>query len=347
MEAMGITKDKLEMLEQFITLLKFNSSFLHSEELRFLKDWLVNDLKATLPDPPNDKSNGDKPTYVDAASGKPAWTKEESSESDEEEEEDESDIEIDNEGVIPGDNDAPQDMGDDSKEATEEEQEEAMKMRQLGMEALGNGDNEGAVTHFTAGIKLDNTKTVLFAKRGLSFLRMQKPNAAIRDANKALQINPDSAAAYKVLGKAQKLLGKWEESCHNFEVAQKIDYDDEIHDLLKEIKPKAMKIREHEMARERKRKEKEIAARIKRVKKAQKAQAKAKKEQEEREKADAERLRKEMPDMFKFAGAQGMPDFASFAKQQNGKTDDVQEDKMDETEDEPKIFEVPTDIDLD
>uniref|UniRef100_F6YI57 Hsp70-interacting protein N-terminal domain-containing protein n=1 Tax=Ciona intestinalis TaxID=7719 RepID=F6YI57_CIOIN len=278
-----ITKDKLSMLEQFIKLIKFNTSILHTPELKFLKDWLVDDMKATLPDPPATEANGDKPSYAEAASGKSAWSKKESSEEEEEEEDEESDLDIDMEGVIPGDTDPPQDMGDDSKEATEEEQDEAMKMRRLGMEAMSNGDNEGAIEHFTAGIKLDNTKTVLFVKRGTAYLRLAKPNAATRDAKKALEINPDSAAAYKVLGKADKFLGNWAEACHNFEVAQKIDYDDEIHDLLKEIKPKATKIREHTMARERKKKEKEIAARIKRVKKAQKAQEKAKKEQEERE----------------------------------------------------------------
>jgi len=31
-----------------------------------------------------------------------------------------------------------------------------------------------------------------------SYLRLSKPNAAIRDCTKALEINPDSAAAYKV-----------------------------------------------------------------------------------------------------------------------------------------------------
>lgn len=43
--------------------------------------------------------------------------------------------------------------------------DQAASMRQLGMEAMSNGDNEGAVKHFTAGILLDNSKTVLFVKR--------------------------------------------------------------------------------------------------------------------------------------------------------------------------------------
>ena len=35
----------------------------------------------------------------------------------------------------------------------------------LGIDALNSGDCEGAIKHFTSGIRLDSTKTVLFIKR--------------------------------------------------------------------------------------------------------------------------------------------------------------------------------------
>ena len=38
-------------------------------------------------------------------------------------------------------------------------------MKMLGIDALNGGDVEGAITHFTSGIKLDCTKTVFFIKR--------------------------------------------------------------------------------------------------------------------------------------------------------------------------------------
>ena len=38
------------------------------------------------------------------------------------------------------------------------------------------------------------------------FIRMQKPNAAIRDCNEAIKINPDSAQPYKWRGRAHRLL---------------------------------------------------------------------------------------------------------------------------------------------
>ena len=36
------------------------------------------------------------------------------------------------------------------------------------------------------------------------FLKLQKPNAAIRDCNEAVKINPDSAQGYKWRGKAHR-----------------------------------------------------------------------------------------------------------------------------------------------
>ena len=37
-----------------------------------------------------------------------------------------------------------------------------------------------------------------------AFIRLEKPNAAIRDCDQAIQINPDSAQSYKWRGKAYR-----------------------------------------------------------------------------------------------------------------------------------------------
>jgi len=343
MDPLGIAAEKIEMLKQFVKLCKMNPSLLNVPQMKFFKDWIVNDLGGTIPGSASssEHTNGDnvdsekpKPSYANAAKdNKSAWGEhmaESSDDSDESESDDSDEIMMedfgDDENVIAGDNDPPQDMGDDAKEPTDQEQDEAMSMRSLGMQAMGDGDNEGAIKHFTAGILLDNSKTVLFVKRGTAYLRLKKPNAAIRDCRKALLLNPDSAAAYKTLGKAQKLLGLWDEACHSFEEAQKIDFDEDILDLLKDIKPKATKIREYKLAVERKQKEKEIKERIKRVKKAKKKQEKARKAQEKREQEEAASGSGGMPDMsgmfgpggtFQFPGGGdfSQADFAKFAQQ--------------------------------
>lgn len=79
--------------------------------------------------------------------------------------------------------------------------------------------------------------SLLFAKRGQCYLRLQKPNACIKDCTNALKINPDNAAAYKFRGRAHRLLGHWLEAAQDLRSASKIDFDEQVDEWLKEITP--------------------------------------------------------------------------------------------------------------
>ncbi len=62
--------------------------------------------------------------------------------------------------------------------------------------------------------------------------------AAIKDCNEAAKLNPDSAQVYKWRGRAHQLLGHWEEASKDLNLSSKLDYDDDVQEWLKEIKPK-------------------------------------------------------------------------------------------------------------
>uniref|UniRef100_A0A8B9Z1L7 ST13 Hsp70 interacting protein n=1 Tax=Buteo japonicus TaxID=224669 RepID=A0A8B9Z1L7_9AVES len=134
--------------------------------------------------------------------------------------------------------------------------------------ALSEGELQKAVDLFTDAIKLNPCLAILYAKRASVFVKLQKPNAAIRDCDRAIKINPDSAQTYKWRGKAHRLLGHWEEAAHDLALACKLDYDEDASAMLKEVQPRAQKIAEHRRKYERKREEKEIKERMERVKKA-------------------------------------------------------------------------------
>ena len=70
------------------------------------------------------------------------------------------------------------------------------------------------------------------------FIKLKKPNAAIRDCDEAIRINPDSAQGYKWRGRAHLLLGHWEEAAKDLQTACKLDYDEDADEWLREIKPK-------------------------------------------------------------------------------------------------------------
>ena len=70
------------------------------------------------------------------------------------------------------------------------------------------------------------------------FLKLEKPNAAIRDCDAALKLNENSAQGYKWRGRANFLLGHWEEAAKDLQVASRLDYDEDVNSWTKEIKPK-------------------------------------------------------------------------------------------------------------
>uniref|UniRef100_A0A8D2LRB7 ST13 Hsp70 interacting protein n=1 Tax=Varanus komodoensis TaxID=61221 RepID=A0A8D2LRB7_VARKO len=214
---------KLNELRAFVKLCKQNPAVLHAEEMRFFREWAK----------PEEKKPEEPP--------KPP-----------EPESEESDLEIDNEGVIEPDSDEPQAMGDESVEVTEEMMDQANEKKVEAINALGEGELQKAIDLFTEAIKLNPHLAILYAKRASVFVKMQKPNAAIRDCDRAIQINPDSAQTYKWRGKAHRLLGHWEEAARDLSLACKLDYDDEASAMLKEVQPRAQKIAEHRRKYERK-----------------------------------------------------------------------------------------------
>jgi len=166
-------------------------------------------------------------------------------------------------------------MGDITKTPTEEEQDQASDIRTKAAAAYSEQNFDQAISLYTDAIQLNPTNALFYAKRGQAFLKLNKPNACIRDCNRALELNCDSAAAYKFRGRAHRLLGNWENSAKDLRQACKIDFDEEADEWLREVTPNAKKIEAHHIKQERKKAEKELRERQERVRKAQKANEKA------------------------------------------------------------------------
>ncbi|KAJ8512991.1 hypothetical protein OPV22_003425 [Ensete ventricosum] len=168
----------------------------------------------------------------------------------------ESDIELEGE-IVEADNDPPQKMGDPSVEVTDENRDVSQEAKGKAVEAISEGRFEEAIEHLTEAVLLNPTSAIMYATRASVYIKMKKPNAAIRDATAALEINPDSAKGYKTRGIAFSMLGKWEEAAKDLHVASKLDYDEEISSVLKKVEPNAHKIEEHRRKYDRLRKERE------------------------------------------------------------------------------------------
>uniref|UniRef100_A0A2K5IZC1 STI1 domain-containing protein n=1 Tax=Colobus angolensis palliatus TaxID=336983 RepID=A0A2K5IZC1_COLAP len=141
-----------------------------------------------------------------------------------------------------------------------------LKREVAAIEALNDGELQKAIDLFTDAIKLNPQLAILHAKRASVFVKLQKPNAAIRDCGRVIEINPDSAQPYKWRGKAHRPLGHWEEAVHDLALACKLDYDEGASIMLKEVQPRYEQKREE----------------IERVKKAGEEHERAQREEEAR-----------------------------------------------------------------
>ncbi|KAM7338788.1 hypothetical protein ACRRTK_002272 [Alexandromys fortis] len=237
---------KVSKLRAFVKMCKQDPSDLHTKEMRFLREW-VESMGSKVP-PATRKTKSEENVKEEKRDDKT----EESIKTDEPSSE-EGDSEIDSEGVIEPDTDNPQEMGDENAEITEEMMDQTNEKKGAAIEAL--------------------------MMRASVFVKLQKPNAAIRDCDRAIEINPDSAQPYKWQGKAHGLLGPWEEAAHDPALACKLDYDEDASAMLKEVQPRAQKVAEHQRKYERNREEREIKERIERVKKAREEHERAQREE--------------------------------------------------------------------
>lgn len=244
---------KIAELKLLVDQCKSNPSILHNPSLAFFKTYLQS-LGARIPlDPKSDRGGYD---VSDAEKHVDSKIPNLSSNGKLEDDIVESDIDLDDTDVVKGDHDPPQKMGDPSIEVTEENRDAAQLSKSKAMDAISEGKLDEAKDLLTEAITLNPSSAILYATRASVFVKINKPNAAIRDADAALQINPDSAKGYKLRGVARAMLGLWEEAASDLHVASKLDYDEEIGLVLKKVEPNARKIEEHRRKYERLRKEK-------------------------------------------------------------------------------------------
>ncbi|KAG8659399.1 hypothetical protein MANES_02G034400v8 [Manihot esculenta] len=250
---------KLKELKLFIEHCKSSPSILSDPSLSFFRDYLES-LGAKLPTSAYNHADSKSKSYVVEESDEEMEDKEgPQGEPEQEEEEDEiieSDIELEGEVVEP-DNDPPQKMGDPLVEVTEEKREASQEAKAKAMEAISEGKLEEAIDHLSEAISLNPTSAIMYATRATVYIKMKKPDAAIRDAIAALEINSDSAKGYKSRGMAQGMLGQWEEAAKDLHLASKLDYDEEISAVLKKVEPNARRIEDHRRKYERLRKDRE------------------------------------------------------------------------------------------
>ena len=137
--------------------------------------------------------------------------------------------------VVVGDAWQPPEVGEVGEEA-------AMEAKMAGAEAASEGDFEKAVGAYTKALAA-MPSALLYAKRAEALLKLGFPTAAAADCAKALELNPDSAKAYKVYGKALTKGGKFADAYAKLCTGNKIDEDEDSKELQKTLKAKIDKLK--------------------------------------------------------------------------------------------------------
>nr|CEL67462.1 TPA: Cs1 protein, related [Neospora caninum Liverpool] len=299
----ALSPQKVAELKAFIGMCERDPSILHRPELAFFKEYLQS-LNAEIP--AEMPARGGSPEKPATAPVPEESSDEESSESEVEEFDEES---LKDSEVIPPETNPPPPLAPEGqKELTDDEQDKLGKLKEEAAAACEAGECETALAKYTEALLIGNPTALLYTRRADVLLKLKRPVACIRDCDEALKLNPDSARAYKIRGKANRLLGKWREAHSDLDMGQKIDYDEGLWDMQKLVDEKFRKIEEHERKILRKREEAEKKRREKEAKKRRAAAQRAYEEQKQRDASGSGGFPGGFPEGFPgYGGGAGFP----------------------------------------
>ena len=208
------TTDTLETLKHLVRVAREDTAILDVPSLAFFREWLEVDLRATIPPPKT------TPTTNDGnADG---------------ENDEFRDDEMMDEDVI--DDTAPA-MGKESssnEELSEADEDACAEAKSKASNAFNTGDYAVALDEYTKAI-LIAPSPLTYAKRAEVLIKLRRPNAAIRDCDAALKMNPDSAKAMKIRGAACRYLGRWNDANRDLSAGLNADFDETYGEIHKKV----------------------------------------------------------------------------------------------------------------
>jgi len=270
---------QISELRQFVQAVKAHPELLDAPDLKFFKDY-IESLGGKIPAPKAQKSTPTPtPTPTPKAKAEDVDMTDKKEEAAHHEDEfDESKLREGDTELMTPDTEPPLEVGDISVTPTEEMMDEASALRAKALEVQYDNEEE-AISILTQAIKLYPQGAILYATRADILLRMKRPNAAISDCSVAIRINPDSAKPYKVRGKAYRYLGKYVEAHTDLCKACQLDWDETSAEMIKFLQPRAEKVRQFKLQKERQ--QAEDAARLRKERRAAAEEAHKKQQQQQ------------------------------------------------------------------
>jgi len=98
----------------------------------------------------------------------------------------------------------------------------------LGMIYEDKKENNKAQDYFSQGKKLFIKETDFYNQRGMTYYQKEKLVKALSDANKAMEIDKDNAAAHFLLGNIYEREGKTREAIAEYQIVSDLDADPQL-----------------------------------------------------------------------------------------------------------------------
>jgi|LauGreDrversion4_2_1035121.scaffolds.fasta_scaffold184850_1 stress-induced-phosphoprotein 1 len=92
-----------------------------------------------------------------------------------------------------------------------------------GIELFKSGDFPGAIKEFDEGLRRDPLNTALYSNRSAAFIKLLEPAQALRDANKAIELDPKFVKAWARKGTSHQLLKEYHKAIDAFDKGLQID----------------------------------------------------------------------------------------------------------------------------
>ncbi|KAG5490525.1 hypothetical protein JKF63_00645 [Porcisia hertigi] len=136
-----------------------------------------------------------------------------------------------------------------SGEPSDADMDAAMAAKGEAVQLHNDGKLEEAISKMSEALTYTPGSAMYWGLRSQYYLELNKPNAALHDANKALELNPQNVRALRVRGTVRRHLGHWEDSLKDLSAAQAIDYDATTTETLKYVQCRFTNRHKRELAR--------------------------------------------------------------------------------------------------
>jgi stress-induced-phosphoprotein 1 len=99
----------------------------------------------------------------------------------------------------------------------------AEEHRQAGNKLFEGGDYPGAVKEYTEGLKRDPNSKAIYSNRCAAYIKLMEWNYGLKDAEKALQIDPAFVKAYARKGTIHHFMKEYHKALATFDQGLKLD----------------------------------------------------------------------------------------------------------------------------